>query len=415
MNLIQQLELLGQYRANQADPRGKAHLPSGLPQPGLDQAIPGLEQDFAALVQTMDWQDLEAERALLLHDLQQALKLEHATIPPYLTALYTLSNKSSWHAQEVLRSVVVEEMLHMTLVANLINALGGSPDTAAADFMPDYPSALPFDVDGIKVNLLGFSRAAVEQGCAIERPRDIRASMLFQARPAPGELTIGEFYLILEARLRAMVERHGEAVVFIGDTRRQVREGFYYDGAGATFPITDTVSALLALQTIRHQGEGVSDTIWTGNREQFKSFPEVAHYFRFNELLQGRLYQRGDTVQSGPTGKPFEVDWEAAIKIKPNSKLADYRAAPEIHAHALAFNTAYCDFLRQLNRAYNGEPALLQTGIGCMFSLKELILRLVNNPLPGSTEGWHAAPTFEYAAPGAAVASPSTTLAQQAD
>lgn len=412
MNLIQQLELLGQYRSDQASHCGQAGVPCGLPQPGLDQPIPGLQQNFGELAQAIGGLELEAERKALLFDLQQALVLEHATIPPYLTALYTLAPKSSWQALEALRSIAVEEMLHMTLVANLINALGGSPDTAGADFIPNYPAPLPFNVDGIEVSLIGFSRAAVEQGCAIERPRDIRPQMLFQPRVEQHDLTIGEFYLRLEARLRAMVEKHGEAVVFIGDTRRQVREGFYYDGAGATFPITDTVSALIALQTIRHQGEGVSDTIWSGNREQYKSFPEVAHFFRFNELLEGRQYQFGDTVESGPTGRPFVVNWEGATRIKPNSKLADYRDAPEILANAQAFNAAYCDFLRMLNRAYNGEPALLQTGIGCMFALKDLILRLVNNPLPGSPGGWHAAPTFEYVAPDATVPGQPTTLAQ---
>lgn len=283
----------------------------------------------------------------------------------------------------------------MTLVANLINALGGEPCTDTAGFIPDYPAPLPFDVDGLQVSLIGFSRAAVEQGLAIERPRQIRYPALFRPGVDTRDLTIGEFYLRIEARLRRLVARHGEEAVFVGHPSRQVGAGFYYDAAGATFPVTGMVAALLALETIRNQGEGVHETIWTGNRKDYQSFPEVAHFFRFNELLQGRQYKHGDTLDSGPTGKVFTVDWGAAIRIRTDSKLDDYRGAPEILAQAMAFNAAYCGFLRTVHRAFNGEPALLQEGIGTMFTLKDLVLRLVNNPLPG-TDGVHAAPTFEY-------------------
>lgn len=397
MKIAEQVRHLDQYRAALDTGVAVQDVPEPL-QPGLDGPIPGLPgHSFRELAESLDTDTLETERAKLVDTLQQALVLEHATIPPYLTALYTLGQGSSWQATEALRSVAVEEMLHMTMVANLINALGGHPKTDGSDFIPNYPAPLPFNVDGIKVGLYGFSREAIEQGCAIERPREIRPQMLFQPKADSHDLTIGEFYLRIEARLRYLVDQYGERAVFIGQASYQVGEGFYYDGAGATFPIVDMVSALLALNTIRHQGEGVSDTIWSGNREQYKSFPEVAHYFRFNELLAGRQYQYGDTVESGPTGKPFEVNWETAIPIKPNSKLADYADAPEILANARAFNESYCGFLRMINRAFNGEPALLQQGIGSMFRLKDLVLRLVNNPLPGSHGKQHAAPTFEYA------------------
>ena len=402
MNLIEQVRLLNDYQGEKARSAGGeagSTVPDALPQPGLDATIPTLERTFGDLAEAIGTKGFESDRVALLNDLQQALVLEHATIPPYLTALYTLAPRSGWQALEALRSIAVEEMLHMTLVANAINALGGTPRTDEPSFVPNYPAPLPFNIDGIVVNLYGFSREAVEQGCAIERPRAIREGLLFEADPSYDELTIGEFYLRIEAKLRALVDRYGEALVFSGQPSRQVDAGFYYDGAGATFPVTDIVSALLALETIRNQGEGLNDTIWTGNREKFKSFPEVAHFFRFNELLAGREYKWKDTVETGPTGAAFEVDWSAAIPIKANSKLADYRHAPEIFANAQAFNLAYWDFLRVLQRAFNGEPALLQQGIGCMFTLKDRFQRLVNNPLPGDPEGRHAAPTFEYAPP----------------
>ncbi len=406
MKIIKQIKQLEAFRKAQQE--GDAHnvlenlLADGAHflSAGLDAELPDLPgKTFKDLANALLIKDLETERAILLNELQMALVLEHATIPPYLTALYTLGTCQSWQAVEALRSVAVEEMLHLTLVANLMNALGGQPATDGADFIPNYPSPLPLNIDGISVSLIGFSQEAMAQGCAIERPRGFDLSHLFQTKIDYADMTIGEFYLRIEARLRYLVELYGDAVVFIGDRQRQVTQGFYYDGAGATFPIFDIHSAILALQTIRHQGEGANDTIWTGNRAQYKGFPEVAHFYRFNEVLKGQSYVYGDTIDSGPTGKKFVVEWDKAIRIKANSKLADYEDAPEILAAAKAFNQAYCDFLRTLNSAFNGSPELLQPGIGTMFNLKDLFLRLVNNPLPGQgNEGLHAAPTFEYVA-----------------
>ena len=53
--------------------------------------------------------------------LQCAIELEHATLPPYLCALYSLDRDRNPVAFEVLLSVFVEEMLHITLAANVLN------------------------------------------------------------------------------------------------------------------------------------------------------------------------------------------------------------------------------------------------------------------------------------------------------
>ena len=70
----------------------------------------------------------DPERVGRLRDaLQHALMLEHATIPAYLCALYSIEDGTNVEAAEIIRSVVMEEMLHMVLVANVLNAVGGEP------------------------------------------------------------------------------------------------------------------------------------------------------------------------------------------------------------------------------------------------------------------------------------------------
>src|SRR5579871_5978246 len=85
--------------------------------------------------------------------LQTALELEHSTIPPYLCALYSIKPDTNLMPVQIIRSVVIEEMLHMIMVANLINAIGGEPKIGAKEtdkeglFIPQYPTQLPGDVD----------------------------------------------------------------------------------------------------------------------------------------------------------------------------------------------------------------------------------------------------------------------------
>ncbi len=65
--------------------------------------------------------------ASLQEHLQSAIELEHTTLPPYLCALYSLDRERNAAAAEALLSVFVEEMLHLALAANLLNAVGGRP------------------------------------------------------------------------------------------------------------------------------------------------------------------------------------------------------------------------------------------------------------------------------------------------
>ena len=59
-------------------------------------------------------------RADLQEALQAALKIEHATIPPYMCALDSIHPDTNAGACAPLRRVLMEEMLHMILMANLI-------------------------------------------------------------------------------------------------------------------------------------------------------------------------------------------------------------------------------------------------------------------------------------------------------
>lgn len=109
--------------------------------------------------------------------LQAAVELEHAVIPPYLYALYSLVPVPNEAAAAIVRSVVTEEMLHLTLAANLLNAVGGRPVLDHPKVLPRYPGPLPGTVDdGVSVGLAPFSVGLVRDTfMRIEQPERSRS------------------------------------------------------------------------------------------------------------------------------------------------------------------------------------------------------------------------------------------------
>ena len=148
-------------------------------------------------------------------------------------------------------------------------------------------------------------------------------------------------------------------MLFSGDPARQVTDALYYGGSGRIIAVTDLASALRALEEIVEQGEGLQhQEIWDGDRDMFHpEREEVAHYFRFNELYVGRRYQLGDTPQSGPTGEPVAVDWDAVYDMRPNPRTADYPDGSPIRAQMEEFKHAYTGVPPPAARVLQRQPA----------------------------------------------------------
>ncbi|MFH8976230.1 ferritin-like protein [Streptomyces sp. NPDC017890] len=360
-----------------------------------------------------------------LHEyLYKGLQLEHATLPPYLTALYSLQpgkNSDAWH---VIRVVAVEEMLHLTLVANVMNAVGGTPDLTKPGFVPNYPTRLPCGPDDFEVHLRPFSHEALSTFLKIEKPAqaateedrfvpmDWAALGLTSNGTAPppeklaeleesgtvlglvpGDptlrfLSIGEFYEEIIRGINHLEDqaRRAGTTIFTGDPARQVTPEYFYSGGGDVIKVTGRDTAVAALTLVAEQGEGLYGGI-------FDSQDEIAHYYRFQQLEKGRYYQKGDDPGE-PSGPDLNVDWSAVYPVKPDIKLADLAGDPEILAAAKEFNQSYATFLTNVNLAYNGQPDLLLKAVWEMFRIRDTMNRLIRNPLTGHP-GANAGPTFE--------------------
>jgi CDGSH-type Zn-finger protein len=330
----------------------------------------------------------------LRRHLQWAIEVEHGTLPPYLCALYSIKEGANEEAAEVIHSVFMEEMLHLTMAANILNAVGGRPVLDAPSLLPTFPTYLPHSNRAFQVPLMKFSPEAVDVFLQIERPAE------HEGLPEDNKFeTIGQFYDAIRVALEHLSAKLGEEALFCGDPARQVTDALYYGGSGRIITVTDLASALAALDEIVEQGEGLShQEVWDGDRDMFHpEREEVAHYFRFQEIALGRRFALGDTPQSGPTGEPMEVDWDAVHNMRANPRSADYPEGSEQRIAMEEFNHAYSGVLHLLEQTFNGSPSLLAVATGAMYGLKQQAIDLM--VLPSGDGETTVGPSFEYVPP----------------
>ena len=126
-------------------------------------------------------------------DLQQALDTEIFIIPPYLTAMISLKNGADGPNKAVyniIHDVVVQEMLHVGLVANVLNAVGGKPQFTNTTFLPKYPSHVPGGIAPGLVMLL--------EKCSISQIQ--QRFVVFETPEATISFVREEFLLFLKYR-----------------------------------------------------------------------------------------------------------------------------------------------------------------------------------------------------------------------
>lgn len=214
----------------------------------------------------------------LREHLQWAIELEHSTIPPYLCALYSIEPGHNLEAAEVLGSVLVEEMLHLALAANLLNAVGGRPRLAIPELLPGYPRPLPHGDRSFQISLLRFGPEAIEMFLRIEQPSPMGAP------PEDDNYqTIAQFYEAIRRGIQELSTSLSESNIFCGDPTRQITDQHIYSGGGRIIEVRDLSSALLALNEIVEQGEGANhDQVWDGDVDVcHPERDQVAHYYRF--------------------------------------------------------------------------------------------------------------------------------------
>lgn len=329
--------------------------------------------------------------------LKAAVLTELMTIPPYLTALFSIK-ASNCDARTLVHSVVLEEMLHMTLAANTLIAIGGNVPIFELGVNVRYPSTFPLDVDdGLVVSLASLTgQQTHDVFMAIERP-DTMAALPGETEPRPpvghrsGYASLGDFYDAIIQVLRKL-----GSGIFANprvDQQIDIRKWFPYEIEG--FPdgrVYSFESAQAVLNKIVEQGEGLRITQDPINPKDGDGC-NYAHYFKFGEIYYGQRLVSDSKDPSGwsYSGAQVSLDTENVLTLQKNAALSDYPPDSGAYIAGSQFYEAYCSLLRALDETFNGKPERLNSAMGIMFELKLVAQRVMQFQV---SKGVYAAPPF---------------------
>jgi hypothetical protein len=292
--------------------------------------------------------------------LQTAISLEHATLPLYISATYSLKVQN-FTAYNLIRSIAMEEMVHMAAVCNILAAIGGTPQIKNLD--PGYPShGLPGGAEpDLFVCLAALSKPQLENFMRLEAP----VSLIDDKYAHEKYESISNFYAAIRA---AIVDNTDvlRAAVKTGGKSNQVGDNIGF----STIVWSDTtdciVSVLAAIDSITSQGEGLVENVFHADGS---SEAEESHFARFAQIYykaqltepHSRVQPTRETLKDFFQGYkiPFpEVTNTLAVPADGYEKLLAFDPDRDAVTKALvAFDTGYSQMLAGLDESWNGDPA----------------------------------------------------------
>jgi hypothetical protein len=309
--------------------------------------------------------------------LQTAIGVELGTLPPYLYALYSIKPGTNAAAAQRIKSIAIQEMVHMCLVCNILNALGGKPVLDPQK----YPGPLPGDIgpeggEPLTLHLYPFSVEAMKQGMDIEQPAEVPDIPIQQHLALAHEeksVTIGHFYTILDAFLSTLPATDWTP------GRNQIVDNQFL--AGQIFAVNNYSAAKKAIREIVSEGEGSKEGTTKFDPLDFKK--EVAHYYRFGEIFHDKVLTKADNPLHYAWGPaPLGVDWSGAYPAISDPGTHDFsRDSPTAQAAQAACNAAFTAMVVALQRAVNGQDGALGEAVRMMFHLRVAAMHALTVPL----------------------------------
>ena len=304
----------------------------------------------------------EDARQMLGTLLQSALQLEFATVPPYLSAAYSIRSDNEEIVQLIAR-IAKEEMLHMTVVANLMNAIGIAPDITNA--VPNYPFELSVLDPALRLDLRSFSLELVEElFMRIETPEDpVDFPSALEAADAARPETIGQFYeqiiQLIKNDIIPDLFKHAER-----DAYKQIKVAPNFRRVAYTsneddqqyplkeyinFVIKDKESAVRHLTWVVDQGEGAAPF------DPLTAEGIPGHYYRFESILRGKYLVKDDTAPDGfsYSGGDLPFTPEGVHEFDDNAKVENYADHRSVERQMKRFNKRYTEMIDFLQAAFN--------------------------------------------------------------
>jgi len=299
-------------------------------------------------------------RSDLLKLLCEAAELEHGIACSYLYAGFSLKRDLSeggmtWQEQQMVRRwaaqiyfIASQEMLHLALVWNLTTAIGGTPYY----LRPNFPQDSKYYPLNARLALEPFGMECLRRFIVYERPSALNAEhelrmLLAVLGEDAADIefgSIGELYALIESGFKSIP--HEE--LFIGSPAQQMTRDLVH------FPdliaVTDRDTALRAVHTITHQGEGTS-------RDR-----EDSHFGAFVSILKEFLDSKSHGANFAPA-RPALVNPYSGLG-RGYGASANPIEQPLTQQAAGLFDSAYGLMLRMLAWSFEVE----NTGIEAIVS-----------------------------------------------
>ena len=320
--------------------------------------------------------------------LQTAIQLEWSTLPTYLTTMYSIVDGCNREIYDLIRGVIMQEMLHFTQAANILIAVNGSPLIDDASVTASYPTHLPGDV-------LPRLIVSIEK-LSLEHVHDIFMGIeLPQETDVAGEIdnelyTIGAFY----KEISDCIEDLGDEIFNSETLSRQVQWPWNAEeDVGIVYPITNALSAKNAIDSIIAQGEGAGllNPVDIENNT-------LAHFFLFEEIVCQRHLRKESEDTYSYTGEPIPFNSEGVWPMRSDPKVSDVLPDTNCFTESRVFHQAYRNLLRKLQAVFNGQPDEIFDAVSIMESLQVHAKRLMwtkfnpNDPQDRTTCG----PVWDY-------------------
>lgn len=344
-------------------------------------------------------------REQLIFMLSEAATLEHMVMCQYLYASFALRRNTAEGVTDAqldairrwdrtITTVAEQEMLHLSLVNNLLISIGAAPYFGR----PNFPLQSRYFPSRVRMALMSLDEVALKHFLYLERPeamsvedvpgfvREGGAASGDEVVPESQEFaTIGQLYRGIEQGIKFLVENYGEKEVFIGSPDSQATEKYF--GWKELIAVTDSLSAQKAIDTIVTEGEGA--------RGDWKN----SHFGKFVKVLNE--YQ--ELKRKDPNFSPSRPALAAFARMPGDAESAELIDDEYTAKVSDLFNASYEVLLQVLSRFFlqvETTPEELQKLSGVSIRLMLTVIKplgtlLTTLPVGQHRPGLTAGPTFE--------------------
>jgi hypothetical protein len=290
-------------------------------------------------------------REELIYALSEAAEIEHGLTCAYLFTAFSMKQFTAEGIDEIQqdqirnwKSVILrvshQEMEHLGLVCNLLNAIGGPQHFDR----PNMPQPKAYYQTAVDMQLSKFSLDTLAAYMAFEKPditpHDNYQLNLNQIVPTPIVIhnghTVQELY---EAIMNGFINLNKAGNLFIGNPKSQVDDatlgiGFSNKEYGINLTeVTNLEQAIAAIRRIIEQGEGV---ILVGDNVKIENKALTELYMQLDKVISVfSAYQLTETNWSAMTKELAELANVMIQNLKKSSKLIQHPDNRKIVEHSI--------------------------------------------------------------------------------